>query len=118
MLNESRLRRVCDLSEVGCFFITPIKANEDDPYPSHWKLSWPMPKLKQHALIDASTGEVTEFNQLLGSTLHSVEVAKFLKMIDRRINYLKDYHREKAKREIEQGHADEQNSHVVATVGS
>ena len=93
MSRELRARKIGLLSKTSPF--VEAESADDDNKITHWSLRWPSPLEKQWATVDATTGEVTDFRRQSGTVIEDVDPAPWMSMIDRRINYLFDLHKER-----------------------
>ena len=91
MSRELRAKKIASLSKTSQF----VEADnaDDDNKITHWLLRWPSPLDNQHATVDATTGEVTDFRRQSGTVIEDVDPAPWVSTIDRRINYLFDVHK-------------------------
>ena len=90
MTNELRAVKIKALSKVTDW----VASKSLTEGRSHMVLSWPSPKSKQQATIDSDTGEVTGYLHQSGTDAHDTDPRTHLSVIDRRINYLTDRHRD------------------------
>ena len=96
MTNELRALRLSQLHKIAPRYVQAITGKDypTEPLDAAWLLKFPSPKTEQVAFIDAVSGELISFYHQAGATVGKVKSPElYLKMVDRRIDYLWTMHK-------------------------